>query len=569
MENNNIKAGDRGNASAENDAFPDESLNENAGNKAEDKNRLQPPMLDERNKKAVWEKAEDNPENKELKERIFGFGKKKIEAVKTAETENIVKRIAGNINAESDNSIKDGKKIGDKPTLPFKINKSRGLKAPFIVGGFIVILAIIGIAASYFFSEKKPSHKEETPQQIIKSSMKATGNAKTYKFDGGIRFDALAKPKQDKSETYLQDFNVAYDVKIKGKMDQTDIDNPKSFGNMRLDMDFSGEGGSQKLYFDLDTMSFGQKAVYYKLNDYDLGVMGIMLGPQISQYKGKWHTLDMEEMKKMKDGGSTGYFGMENYDMNKIGELYGKYELVKFQKDLGGAKLGNIDAYHYQARLDGIALANFYTDLLKEMSGGSGDEVSKKSFSEMAQELKDGIKKYQDVIDKIVNNINVEIWIGKNDRLMYKLALNGKFDKEFFETIEDEIIAKEKDISAETEESGFSDELDDIEISFNMNFNLSDYNKPVEIWEPKEAENLMKVLGGIFGEFLGGSSVATVDSDKDGLTDEMEVFYGTDKNNPDTDGDGYKDGEEVNNGYDPLLPGGAKLDYDKLFNIKR
>jgi len=71
---------------------------------------------------------------------------------------------------------------------------------------------------------------------------------------------------------------------------------------------------------------------------------------------------------------------------------------------------------------------------------------------------------------------------------------------------------------------------------------------------------------------------STVDSDKDGLTDDEEEQYGTDPFepdsdgdglydreevkvyhtnplNPDTDGDGYLDGEEVENGYNPLGPG--------------
>ncbi|MDO8512829.1 MAG: hypothetical protein Q7S57_06175 [bacterium] len=46
---------------------------------------------------------------------------------------------------------------------------------------------------------------------------------------------------------------------------------------------------------------------------------------------------------------------------------------------------------------------------------------------------------------------------------------------------------------------------------------------------------------------------AEVDSDNDGLSDAMEALYKTDPNNPDTDGDGYKDGDEVANGYDPLI----------------
>jgi len=46
---------------------------------------------------------------------------------------------------------------------------------------------------------------------------------------------------------------------------------------------------------------------------------------------------------------------------------------------------------------------------------------------------------------------------------------------------------------------------------------------------------------------------AEIDSDQDGLSDAMEALYKTDPNNYDTDGDGYKDGDEVANGYDPII----------------
>jgi hypothetical protein len=43
-----------------------------------------------------------------------------------------------------------------------------------------------------------------------------------------------------------------------------------------------------------------------------------------------------------------------------------------------------------------------------------------------------------------------------------------------------------------------------------------------------------------------------VDSDGDLLTDEREMELGTDIHNPDTDGDGFGDGVEVANGFNPL-----------------
>lgn len=45
-----------------------------------------------------------------------------------------------------------------------------------------------------------------------------------------------------------------------------------------------------------------------------------------------------------------------------------------------------------------------------------------------------------------------------------------------------------------------------------------------------------------------------LDTDADGLPDDLETLWHTDVQNPDTDGDGYQDGLEVTNGYDPTKP---------------
>ncbi|KKS13223.1 MAG: hypothetical protein UU70_C0020G0003 [Candidatus Yanofskybacteria bacterium GW2011_GWA1_41_6] len=57
--------------------------------------------------------------------------------------------------------------------------------------------------------------------------------------------------------------------------------------------------------------------------------------------------------------------------------------------------------------------------------------------------------------------------------------------------------------------------------------------------------------------YQDGSALANSDndSDQDGLTNREESYWNTDFQNPDTDGDGFLDGEEVASGHDPSKPG--------------
>lgn len=50
-----------------------------------------------------------------------------------------------------------------------------------------------------------------------------------------------------------------------------------------------------------------------------------------------------------------------------------------------------------------------------------------------------------------------------------------------------------------------------------------------------------------------------IDADHDGLTNREESYWNTDFQNPDTDEDGFLDGEEVASGHDPLKPGPKDL----------
>jgi len=61
--------------------------------------------------------------------------------------------------------------------------------------------------------------------------------------------------------------------------------------------------------------------------------------------------------------------------------------------------------------------------------------------------------------------------------------------------------------------------------------------------------------------FTPTSLTILVDDDDDGLSNTKELSIGTNPNNPDTDGDGFYDGFEVNNGYSPTNTDAVLINY--------
>jgi uncharacterized protein YkwD len=90
--------------------------------------------------------------------------------------------------------------------------------------------------------------------------------------------------------------------------------------------------------------------------------------------------------------------------------------------------------------------------------------------------------------------------------------------------------------------------------------------KRYSLGRPSDAFELMRGLGiGITNLDLAKIPVAlmsssAVDSDHDGLSDDIEVSLGTDLNKSDTDGDGHDDKTEVLGAYNPKGPGKVALD---------
>lgn len=67
-------------------------------------------------------------------------------------------------------------------------------------------------------------------------------------------------------------------------------------------------------------------------------------------------------------------------------------------------------------------------------------------------------------------------------------------------------------------------------------------------------DDLYEIQNGLSPHHGANWLMEQLDWDKDGLNDMMEIRLGSDLRNPDSDGDGYTDGEEIANAYSPVNP---------------
>lgn len=133
----------------------------------------------------------------------------------------------------------------------------------------------------------------------------------------------------------------------------------------------------------------------------------------------------------------------------------------------------------------------------------------------------------QDTLKNISKNLEIntaEIWIGETDFLPRKIYLDVK------------------------------DQENSVSTDLNIEIYFTSFNTPMNIEEPKDTKTVEQVFEEIFTslfDFGEDDSLLGLDTDNDGLVDDLEEIFGTNPNNPDTDGDGVMDGVEVEQDTNP------------------
>ncbi len=358
-----------------------------------------------------------------------------------------------------------------------------------IIVSIIFVLAI-GAVAAYFLVFKNPGNtpnntatlpKEPSPDEIFDSSFKAMGNIKTYNLNTDASLDIkteidqdamdrifmITKPEKENNimlgmpeEPKMSEIRGNIGLKVKSEIDISDVRNPKESSKIYLEAGMASEGGSIKASLDAEEKNINNKLVYFKLNSYDLGAIGFMYGSYLSPYKGKWYKWDMNEYQKELEESSgmsissdeinSAYDNLYSEMEQKIKKIFDEHDYLDVKKNLGDAKIGETDVYHYQIMINKDEVVDSYLELITEIS----DEYRKNMNSardlnsiareiEFTNKMKEEIKKYGYVIDIVLENLNTEVWIGKEDKFMHKILVTAKIDDELFKRIQEAMISKE------------------------------------------------------------------------------------------------------------------------------
>ncbi|MDD3190303.1 MAG: hypothetical protein PHI66_01270 [Candidatus Pacebacteria bacterium] len=454
-------------------------------------------------------------------------------------------------------------------------------KKAMIFAAFVVILLLVISVGAYYIAnrdeEKEGTGSSVNKEALVKDSLEKMKGAESYSFDGKISFgldlkeDSLyAAEKSGVSSNYTFANN--------GVVDVSDPNNPSYYLLVDTDLQISNEELDLKdafANFDLELSSIGD-VIYLKLNALQIGDGTGETSEEMEAFdslveimRGSWYFITVEDLIAFYNGVegtdlTESSFKSSQESLDKIEEIFNSYSLVDFSEDLGEEKVKGIDTYHYEVKVDTKEAFEMVVGLVEEGIRQNGSEADVQDFLDDLKEKTEDVNRFKEIVDFVMNEVNMEIWIGKDDRYVHRFRMNGSFDEEFVK----DLVKKYTEVYDNKNIASSEEDIDmDLNIVFDVDYTFSDFGS-AKITAPEESKDFKKAVEGLLGAVINDQAAEedSTDTDGDGLVDAAELYFGSDINNVDTDGDGYKDGEEVENGYDPTLPGSARLDYSDLLD---
>lgn len=385
----------------------------------------------------------------------------------------------------------------DFGSLP-PVKSATGLMTKIVAG--VIILGIIGIGVFALATRKWDpvwNPFRPAPEEVLKEMSDKMKEVKSFHYESEMKINATGG--KDGTENVF-----SMSMLFSGKTDKTDPENPKGSLDFSLDFGKPSEGffslgGKIKMigkdaYFKLTTFSVPQPELFLSL---------MMMGIDIDKIKDQWIKANENEIEELSQEFNQGFGNGKQNELRKaqqkeieekIKKLFEGRKIYYVRKELPDEKKNGKKFYRYVIALDKKELKKIFPDLVKISIESSPEKY------EFPPPLMEGVKEilteeFSEFLDKI-GEMSAEVWIGKEDLLLYKIKVRKQIDASKFEK-----TAKGK-----------------TSISFDLEF--SDFNLPVEIKIPDTYIDFKD----IFEEFIKVLREASLKGKNARIINEMARF---------------------------------------------
>lgn len=364
--------------------------------------------------------------------------------------------------------------------------------------------------------------------EIIRLMQWRMVNAKSYYVEANVVWQGAVQRKDANSANKRHQEAVVFGTE--GWVDRRDPELPKTHQKFDLKV-----GAADPTAFVGDYARAGDA------NYFNFSQLPSRLGTlHFEEFRGRWLRIDVRRLLSLTGLPAVGgdHKPLKEEDRAFLIEQFRLTPFLRVEEKLKTEPLGGVSTYHYKVKPETLFFKDYY--FLAEST-------------RLGRELTNKERLAADAFFANVTAEDGEMWIGTRDYFLYRVRLRFKYD----DGARSGYFSATANFSLFNQPSQMDTPTQDVE----------DVSLLVESLLPGIKEHLPLAKEGLVprgtkadektGLPIDVPDVGEEDSDKDGLPNVLERFYGSDPDNPDTDGDGMNDGDEVNSGRNPT--GAGKL----------
>lgn len=346
-------------------------------------------------------------------------------------------------------------------------DRKRGRLAGLLVSIIIILVLFsaigVGLALYSHFWDPLWNPFRPSPETVIKNMLANMKNVKSY--------HALAQGEVSITANNTSTGKLSFSTD--GESDITDVKNPKANFTFTVDLTVPGSALIPDSYSASANIVAVDNTLYFQLNDFAIPSTYSFPGLDISQIQGKWLKFDQDSMKALSQGQGMqiDFSADNNQELTKqIQDLVSTENILSVDKELNDEVISEQGTYHYSVKVTKEKLkdlANKIIDLQMQQTSSQSQDNDNTAITLLAKNMAEAfVGSFVDAI----GDLNIEMWIGKKDYLLYKSQIDKSID-----------INKIFPGS-------------NVQLAVKFNISDSNFNKPISVQKPESSLKIEDVL---------------------------------------------------------------------------